>query len=179
MQWKIWKHSLARAVSMRALAELADPSCNADPARAYLAGLMSDAGASFLLWHAGEREREASFDRIVVALEACMGSIRSHHQELGAALARSWGMDPVVAIVAATHHSDAPPAPPTPYWSLAILSSEMANEISPGDDVTRTHLMSAQLLDRCGAELRIGVSSLKRIYSKLSRERDAIIQTLA
>jgi HD-like signal output (HDOD) protein/FixJ family two-component response regulator len=178
-QLKIWKYSVARGVAMRALGDMAGPLSGVNPAIAYLAGLMSDAGATLLLWLIAERERMKPSADPEKALADCLESIRGHHHELGAMLLRSWEMDPAVIFIAATHHDEAPPPAPNPYWSLSVLAMELANQLAPGDDITRSQPVNPALLDRAAAELRIANSSIKRTLAKLSREVEAIFETLA
>jgi HD-like signal output (HDOD) protein/FixJ family two-component response regulator len=178
-QLKIWKYSVARGVAMRALGDMAGPLSGVNPAIAYLAGLMSDAGATLLLWLIAERERMKPSADPEKALADCLESIRGHHHELGAMLLRSWGLDPAVIFIAATHHDETPPPAPNPYWSLSVLGLELANQLAPGDDITRSQPVNPALLDRAAAELRIANSSIKRTLAKLSREVEAIFETLA
>jgi CheY-like chemotaxis protein len=138
--------------------------------------LLADSGASFLLWVSSER----------TANEFATGGIDSHalglreqHQEVGAALLAHWNLDPVIALVARTHHLEAPPAPQSGYWSLAVLAAAMADELSGGDDPTRSSPPSPALIDRSRGELRIGVSGISRIAESVRREFEGVMEMLA
>lgn len=104
LQTRIWRYSIARAVSMRGLAELAGAGAHLEPETAYLAGLLADAGASFLLWVIGERI--AGGTRPPGAPESYVLGLRDQHEEVGTALLARWELDPVVTLVARTHHSE-------------------------------------------------------------------------
>jgi HD-like signal output (HDOD) protein len=111
LQHQIWRYSVTRAVAMRALADLAPMRDDLDPETAYTAGLLADTGALFLLWLFGERAASEGSSK-PVDIEGCKQAIRQHHEDIGAALLERWGLGAVVSLIARTHHSGAPPAPP-------------------------------------------------------------------
>jgi HD-like signal output (HDOD) protein/CheY-like chemotaxis protein len=168
LQKQIWQHSVARAVSMRALAELAQTEL--DPETAYCAGLFVDAGASFLIWLAAQRSSTPD-------PAACLAAVRAQHAELGALLLERWSMDPAIVFVAAHHHDESPPAPRQPYWPLAILAGELAEALN-SQDLTRTAALDSHLVDRCAAELGIGATLLNRIRARLAPELEAILDSV-
>jgi hypothetical protein len=88
-------------------------------------------------------------------------------------------LDPIAALIAQTHHLEAPPAPPSGYWSLAILGTEMADGLGAGDDPTRSAPPSPELVDRCGAELRIGTTAATKISDSVRREFEGVMEALA
>lgn len=176
LQTRIWRCSVARAVSMRGLAELAGAGGRLDPETAYIAGLLADTGASFLLWVTGERI--ASGGRVAADAESYVLGLRGQHQEVGAGLLARWELDPVVTLIARTHHLEAPPAPPSGYWNLAILGTAMADTLSAGDDPTRSAPPSPELVDRCGAELRIGTTVATKISDSVRREFEGVMEAL-
>jgi HD-like signal output (HDOD) protein/CheY-like chemotaxis protein len=176
-QLRIWRASIGRAVAMRALAELVGPSAKLDPETAYLAGLFADVGASFLLWLLSEREAanpapSARKPRVLLA------KLCEQHGEIGAALLQSWDLDPVATIIARTHHDSAPPAPPTGYWPLAILGAAMAEKLELASDPTSHASPTAELVDRCGAELRIGTSAVVKISESVRSEFEDVMESL-
>lgn len=177
MQTRIWRYSIARAVSMRGLAELAGPGAHLEPETAYLAGLLADVGASFLLWVVGERI--ASGTRPPADPESYALGLRDQHQEVGAALLARWELDPIATLIARTHHLEAPPAPPSGYWSLTILGTAMADGLSAGDDPTRSAPPSPELVDRCGVELRIGTTAATKISDSVRREFESVMEAVA
>ncbi|MCW5806676.1 MAG: HDOD domain-containing protein [Deltaproteobacteria bacterium] len=170
LQARIWRYSVTRAVSMRALAELVGGQL--DPETAYAAGLLGDVGALFLLWLLGERAATSS--RSPSDAETYLATLRAQHHETGAALLERWQMDAAVVEIARNHHLETPPAPPSPYWSLAILAVAMADKLTTADDPTRTSAPSAELIDRCGADLRIGTSVVQKILESVRRELAAV-----
>jgi DNA-binding response OmpR family regulator/HD-like signal output (HDOD) protein len=175
LQRRIWRYSVARAISMRALAELAGAAAHLDPETAYLAGLMADAGANLLLWICDERIANGSRPP---AGQECPAGLREHHQEVGAALLGRWGMDPIVQQVAEMHHLEAPPAPPNAYWNLAILGAALVDGLDVGDDPTRSARPTAELVDRCGAELQLGSAVASKISSSVRRELNGVMEAL-
>ncbi len=177
LQTRLWRYAIARAVSMRGLAELTGLGVRLDPETAYMAGLMADAGASFLLWVISERI--AGGNRSPADSESYVIGLRDQHQEVGAALLARWELDPVITLIARTHHLDAPPAPPSVYWSLAILGTVMAESLSAGDDLTRSALPSSDLVDRCGAELRISAAVASKILPSVRSEFEGVMESLA
>jgi FixJ family two-component response regulator/HD-like signal output (HDOD) protein len=173
---QILRFSLARAVAMRALADLAMADERLDSETAYVAGLLSDTGASFLLWLAAERAAAGGANP--PGIDTLLRFIRQHHQEIGAVVLNHWEVDPRVVFLARTHHADAPPAPPSPYWSLQVLAEAFAERVA-GPDPTSTSRHNAELLDRCGAEMRIGSTVIKKVLEHLGAEFQAILETLS
>ncbi len=104
----------------------------------------------------------------------CLTLIRDHHQEIGGLLTRAWDLSPVIAFAAAGHHAETAPSPPNPYWALSVLASSLA-----GDDVTFARTPGAALLERCRAELHIGLTPFTAAQGKLGREIDAILESLS
>jgi HD-like signal output (HDOD) protein/CheY-like chemotaxis protein len=172
LQTRIWRYSIARAVAMRGLAELVGGPLDSE--LAYLAGLQADSGAAFLLWVSSERPAGG-----FRPTDAHLRGLQEQHQEVGAALLAQWNMDPVVALVARTHHLEAPPAPQNGYWSLAVLAAAMADDLTVGDDPTRFVPPSATLIDRSRCELRIGTTGISRIAESVRREFDGVMEMLA
>lgn len=120
----LWRMSLARAYFMRALAEACKVAPPPSSDRAYLCGLLADIGASFLLrvlveLPAGRRPPSA---------DACLAFAAAHHEALGESLLGAWGLDPVVAKVAGTHHR-ARTTEASPYGALAIVASSLAEKV--------------------------------------------------
>jgi len=176
VQARIWRYSIARAVSMRALAELANSGAALDPETAYLAGLLADTGAAFLASVIAER---AVLAKQPVDLEAGLAGIRAQHEEVGQMLLSEWEIDQQVASVARFHHSESPPAPPNPYWSLAVLGTNMANSLEAGEDSTSTAPPNPALVDRCAAELRVSSTVGDKISESVRNEFDEIMEALA
>jgi HD-like signal output (HDOD) protein len=174
VQLRIWKYSVALALSMRALAELAPPGSRIEPERAYACGLLANVGASFLVWHAGERSR-APFSTAMV--DALLQSVVLQHEEVGQLVLASWSLDGEMALVAGSHHASAPPAPPSPYWSLSIVAGELAKQVAP--DPTGLRNLHPNVIDRCSSDLRIGTIAVHRMRDSVRSEFESILETMS
>jgi HD-like signal output (HDOD) protein/FixJ family two-component response regulator len=177
LQERVWKHSVARAISMRALSELAQGEVALDANTAYCAGLFVDAGASFLIWLAGERA--AGVRSPPPTAESFVAALQEQHTEVGSLLLQHWGMDESLVFIAAHHHDDAPPAPPHPYWAVSVLAAELADTLVGAEDLTRPEPLDGNLVDRCAAELGVGATLLSRVRSRLVPELAAILESVA
>jgi HD-like signal output (HDOD) protein/FixJ family two-component response regulator len=176
LQERVWKHAVARAISMRALSELSQGTDALDGETAYCAGLFADAGASFLIWLAAERG--AGGRGGTPTREALVASVQEQHAEVGSLLLRRWGMDEALVFVAAHHHDGAPVAPPQPYWPVCVLAAELADTLVGAEDLTRPEALDGNLVDRCAAELGIGATLLSRVRARLVPELAAILESV-
>ena len=168
---QVSRHGVARALAMRALAEMTGQ----DGFTAYIGGLFADVGASFLL-------------RIVVedvagpAPEpgAVLAFVRTAHEEIGGRMLATWGHDDATVRLAHRHHAGAPPAPPSPGWSLFILATEVAVKLTQAPDLTADDdWPNDGLVDRCAAALGLGAGVRRRIGEKLHAEFASMVETLA
>jgi CheY-like chemotaxis protein/HD-like signal output (HDOD) protein len=171
---RVWKYSLARALAMRALVDLAPARLGLDGDTAYGAGLLCDTGATFLIWLAAERGASAPDP-----VDACVAAVREQHAEVGALLLARWDLDPVICAAAGHHHAGAPPAPPDPYWEVSVLAAQLADALVPEGDLTRTEPVQPALLERCSAALGIGSALLGRMKPRLAAELAEILEVLA
>jgi HD-like signal output (HDOD) protein len=161
-------------MAMRAVVDVAVHGTNLDGEAAYAAGLLSDVGASFLLWLAGERARAGK----PLSETACLEGIRRQHEVLGAALVESWKLDESIVQAARVHHSESPPAPPELMWHVAVVSTSIAEELAPGDDVTRSRAPRAATIERAMSELRLAPSAVKSLTGTLQIELQAVVSAL-
>ncbi|MEZ4266755.1 MAG: HDOD domain-containing protein [Myxococcota bacterium] len=176
VQMRVWRYSIARAISMRGLGELFGAAASVDPERAYLAGLYADVGASFFLGALAENPPPESSPK---TSPPYAGMLRREHEEIGALVLARWGVDAEIIHMARTHHFDAPPVPPNRCWNMAILGAAIADKLTGGDDPTRTGVPSPELIDRCAADLRIGATTASKIEDSVRREFVGVMEALA
>jgi CheY-like chemotaxis protein len=176
LQSHISQHSLARAIAFRALAELLGTASRIDPEVAYMTGLLGDSGASFLLWVVGERSAGTG----VLPSEAdCLTLVQAHHEEVGGRVLARWSMNPAVILVAQSHHAGSPPAPPSDYWNLAVVGSELAARIGASTDPTRLAAHDQALTERCAADLLIGPTVMRKIEGRVREEFQSVSEALS
>jgi HD-like signal output (HDOD) protein/DNA-binding NarL/FixJ family response regulator len=157
----LWKRSVAHATAMRELAAISTPGgARPNGDTAYLVGLMSDVGASLLLWLADER-RTAGGSWTGAA--SYLPAIQSAHQEVGAALLKQWMADPAVIAGIADHHGHSE-TPPNDYARMMVVAGELTRDL-PGlpPDLTTPAAAPAALVDRCIADLRIDRGRLQAL----------------
>lgn len=133
----IWKRSLAQAVTMRAITEMVATRGEISSDTAYLIGLFSEVGASFLVSVASEcgglaTEGDAS-------LRAAM---HEHHAALGASILQRWKFAPQITAAVREHHGASAGAGSNPYWPVAVIGGDMA------DDLVRDSTTTAERRDR-------------------------------
>ncbi len=97
---RIWRHSWARGIAMRFIAQ-ARADLGLSPERAYLAGLFSDVGAPFLLQAVGRSAPRASFGE-------AMGAAAEHHSSLSELMAQTFDLPDECAEAARRHHEAIP-----------------------------------------------------------------------
>jgi HD-like signal output (HDOD) protein len=166
---RLTRHSVARAVAMRALAD----AQRLDGFGAYLVGLFADIGAAFLLWAIVDKSRGAAPEP-----EAALSIIREHHETVGGAVLKRWGhTDPLLSVVR-RHHALTLPVPPTPYVHLFVVASQIACELTREEDLTvASPWPPPELLERClplvGTELR------SNVVARLQEEYTGTLDTLS
>jgi HD-like signal output (HDOD) protein len=171
----IWQRSVARAVSMRALCDLLDPQRALDGDNAYLIGLMSDVGASLLLWMAAERSNGASeIGHAAGEYEEVMGMVRRNHEGLSAALVESWKFETLVGVCTGRHHQDATPPTHPLWWSLQVLGEHLASRLVPERDVTSERIHGELAVERSAMALCIPRSVVDHLVDRLGEEMVAI-----
>ncbi len=168
IQARVWRYSMARAASMRALVDLIRGGPQLDADRAYVAGLLSDVGASFLLWLLAERSQTR--DQAIVSRNESITFVRDNHASIGGHILANWNLDPIVIELASTHHAEAPPARHNEYWTLSTVASKLADQLVEGGDVTQSQPCARTVLERCTLELKIGETILQKMIPQLRRE---------
>jgi HD-like signal output (HDOD) protein len=159
----IWRNSVARATAMRALAE--STRVGLAPGTVYVAGLLADVGAMFLLWAASERAPELAVDEVLA-----FG--RQRHAAIGADVLTAWKLDPSFAQLATTHHVPRNPVPASALWTLAIVAGELAERAC--EDVTAPERPTTADVARCLAELRAAEPDLTTAAAAIGRELDGL-----
>jgi HD-like signal output (HDOD) protein/CheY-like chemotaxis protein len=167
----VWRNAVARGLSMRAVADLLASDDRVNDDVAYLIGLLSDVGASFLLWVGAQRGSFAGDGR------AALSSLEKHHEEASAAILGRWGFDEEIITAVRHHHSELPPTLTSRYWPIAVLGASLAAEVA-GTDITHPAKPDQLLVDRCAAELQIGAAAFSRLLLSLKNEYDAIVPAL-
>jgi CheY-like chemotaxis protein len=169
---KIWRFSVARALLMRSLADLA----GVDADEAHIAGLLADVGASFLLRLVADLS--AAGKRSAADTEATLAFVRQHHALVGEAVVQGMGLGPAVSQICRIHHDESPPAPPSRHWSMAVLAMHLAGRMERCTDLTaaRPHPLAA--VERCSVEIGIGETATQRLVGRLERQAEEIFETL-
>jgi len=170
----VWRRSVARGVSMRALCDLIDPSAGVDGDTAYLIGLMADVGASLLLWVTCERSGDNLTSEDVSDTKAALEMVRRTHEDVGKALVERWNFGKAVPTTVAQHHREAPPVTDTVWWNLFVLGDHLASKIVEQRDITTDRTISEITLDRCAAEFGIPRVVLSQLAGDLRAEYESI-----
>jgi CheY-like chemotaxis protein/HD-like signal output (HDOD) protein len=177
LQSRVLRFSMARALGMRALAELAPCGGTIDPEYGYSCGLLLDIGAAFLIWHVHQLVQSGAGTPTWTEANV-LTAVHHHHEELAAPALARWRGGEELATVARAHHASAPPAPPTPYWSLGVLAAELAQQALGTTDPTAPTAVDADLIDRCSSDLGIGMLALYRTRDSVRAEYESLFETL-
>jgi len=170
----VWRRSVARGVSMRALCDLIDPSMGVDGDTAYLIGLMADVGASLLLWVTCERAGDSLTSEDVNDTKTALEMVRRTHEDVGKALVERWNFGKAVPSTVAQHHREVPPVTDTVWWSLFVLGDHLASKIVERPDITTDLTISEVTLDRCAAEFGIPRVVLNQLAGDIRAEYESI-----
>ncbi|HXI60532.1 MAG TPA: HDOD domain-containing protein, partial [Polyangia bacterium] len=170
----VWRRSVARALSMRALCDLLDPLHALNGNTAYMIGLMSDIGASLLLWVASERLPGNLTVDDVRDTGALLDVVRKSHEQLAAAMLVRWNFEKVIVLSCSQHHAATPPVTNPLWWSLSVLGDHLASMLIPGDDPTSTNPRSRSMVERCAAEFCLPSTVLGRLLDQLKDEFAAV-----
>jgi HD-like signal output (HDOD) protein/CheY-like chemotaxis protein len=173
----IWRRSVARAVSMRAICDLLDPAqyskgLNGDTA--YLIGLMGDVGASLLLWVISEKATGTLTAEDVQDTSAALDVVRRNHEDLGRILLERWNFEKIIPAVVASHHRDAPPAGTASWWSLFVLGDHLATTLVGEPDPTSGGERDESAVERAMGDLGIPQLILERLVAEIAPEYEAI-----
>lgn len=166
LERRVWAASVGRAAAMRHLATLSAPDLGVDADNAYLAGLLCDVGASFLLWLLDER---AALTGAGADEGEALEAVRTHHQRVGPLVLDRWGFAGTPVALARHHHAD----PRTPfvgsYTRLAVLGMELARAIG-APDVTTADAIPTATVERCMADLGLDAQRLAAAQEEVARE---------
>ncbi len=164
------RHSLARAVAMRSLAE----AQRLEPFSAYMAGLFADVGASFLLWAIVDKSRGRAPEP-----EDAMAFIREHHESMSGAVLKRWGHSEAVIALVRRHHAPALTPPASPYASLLVVASQVAAELTREEDLTAPAPWPGPvLLERCVSHAGLSEETLRAITFRLRDEYATILSAV-
>ena len=167
---RLSRHSLARALAMRALAERQ----RLDAFSAYLTGLFADVGASFLLWAIVQKSRGNPPD-----VEDALTFIRAHHETIGSAVLKRWGHSDLVIGLVRRHHSTVQPSQNAALWGVFIVASQVARELTQEDDLTAAAPWPPpELLQSCEEIMGLTPDQRAQLVSKLHEEYAAALDAL-
>ncbi|HTV21477.1 MAG TPA: HDOD domain-containing protein [Polyangiaceae bacterium] len=159
--------SVARAVSMRALAE----RLRIEVFPAYLAGLFADVGATFLLWAIVDKSR----GHVPEPADA-LAFVREHHETMSGAVLKRWGHQELVVGLVRRHHNPLLTGPGAVYGGLSVLASQMARELTGEDDLTCSEpFPPAPLFERCVALIGLGDAARSGIFPRVKDEYAAAL----
>jgi CheY-like chemotaxis protein/HD-like signal output (HDOD) protein len=170
----VWRRSVARALAMRALCELLGPGQSMNGDTAYLIGLMSDVGASLLLWVVSERSQGNLAPEDLKDVPAVMSLVHRTHEELGRALTERWGFEKLVSAAIAEHHRDVPPSAHPVGWMLGLIGNNLATRMVGQPDPTCAAPSDPLLVKRYATELTLSPPILERLAADLTDEFAAI-----
>jgi len=166
---RIWRFSVARAIAMQELAQIADAELELPSLLYFQAGLLLDVGALYLLSAAdgalaGGGSRIKDPTRLLVTITA-------HHAALTARIIRRWNLPTSLEELAAEHHRGADidtRLSAEPLWCAAKLGGAMAVRVTGFGDPTGDRLLSTDQLARCAYTLGVGDTSLRRLTKALT-----------
>lgn len=167
---RIWALSVSRAVFMRAIAEQLQGPVRLDSGAAYVAGLLCDAGASFLV------RVLAELDAPTTDPHARLEWLQKMHATVGARILFSWKLDEAVVKLVAHHHDATPPTPPNPYYSVCALASSLAEETLAQPDDTRPAGVQPRERMKLLDDLRLTAAVVDPIKERLQPEITALIE---
>lgn len=159
----IWRSSVARATAMRALTE--SLHLGLQPGTVYVAGLLADVGALFLLWVISERAPELSIDDV-------MAFVRLRHAATGSEVLTAWKFDATFVQLAMAHHVARNPVPKSAIWSLSTVAAELAERHA--EDITSSERPTAAEVGRCLHDLKGGEADLTTAAGQIERELDSL-----
>jgi DNA-binding response OmpR family regulator len=162
---RIWRFSVARALAMQGIADLAELESPIDRQDCYLAGLLLDIGASYLLSMIAEAmERRGSGISDAAQMTA---AVAAHHSHLGASVLHQWGFSPEWEALLAGHHGD-PSSSPDPLWCATALGGAVAVRVAGFGDPTGDRNLRPESLARCAYTLGVGDTVLRRLTKSLT-----------
>jgi len=173
---RIWRFSVARAIAMQELAEIADAELELPAPEYFQAGLLLDVGASYLL-AAADRALAQGSGQVGDPVKL-LAKVTAHHASVSAHLLRRWNLPASLEELAAEHHQAGDSArgrrAAEPLWCAAELGGAMAVRVTGFGDPTGDRLLSSDRLARCAYTLGVGDSSLRRLTSALTERANEI-----
>lgn len=167
---RLSRHSLARALAMRAIAE----QQRMDSFSAYLVGLFADVGASFLLWAIVNKSRGKPPD-----VADALAFARGHHETIGGAVLKRWGHSDLVIGLVRRHHAPTAPSQSVALWNLFIVAAQVARELTQEDDMTVTAPWPpAELLAQCAENVHVNEEQRAQLVAKLHEEYAVALDAL-
>lgn len=167
---RIWRFSVARGIAMQELAEIADAELELPPLLYFQAGLLLDAGASYLL-SAADRALGDGDARVGDPMKL-LAVVTAHHAAVTARIIRRWSLPTALEELAADHHRAADGENSRragePLWCAAELGGAMAVRVTGFGDPTGDRLLSTDRLARCAYTLGVGDTSLRRLTRSLT-----------
>ncbi len=136
---RLWQHSLRSAVAARQLVK-SEPGCALDPEEAFLAGLVHDLGASYMLY------RAARYPELRERPDTARYLILQWHESIGVALLNALGLPEEVVNAAADHDQPRTESPKT----LRTL----------GDAVYLANLLAGAHFEWTGLERQVDTTDL-------------------
>jgi hypothetical protein len=170
-------HGLARAEAMQKLADCPDLPPRWWFGDIFRAGLFADAGAWFIFWLSEEASGAPGAvgpPSARLPLTSTFKVIAEHHEWTGADLVRRWGMADEIAALAGNHHRRSNRSH-RPFWPLALVASDVADEIVDSPERARERLAeTGAVLDflRICAERRLDLLAFVR--QRIERVADAL-----
>lgn len=157
---QIWRHSIARAIAIRTLAQAA----HLDGSSAYLGALFADIGACLLLWIAAEKSGTAALP----PPSAMVPIIQTHHVTTGTLLLSKWKLDnDLVLRLVRSHHSE---IFTDSYSKLFVLASDLARSLGAPDDLTTTAPpQDRSVIERCAQSLRIDETTRRKLVARIEQ----------
>jgi FixJ family two-component response regulator/HD-like signal output (HDOD) protein len=170
LQDKIWRFSVARGLAMRAIAEVAGPQIELDGDHCYLAGVLLDVGAEFLIQRWAETEWTPGRSAEIAAGEPALTIVAAHHAVFSQALLSSWGISAEVVALAGAHHLDTAPVDIPPLWCAGVSAGALAGRLVGFEDPLHQRPQRSELRDRCAYTLGLGETVLRRLGNDLARD---------
>jgi HD-like signal output (HDOD) protein len=168
---EIWRYSVGMALAMRILADGMSGPSHLDGGVAYAAGLLSDVGASYLLWLISERAPDLEID-------VFLPFVRDRHEAIGGQILAAMSLDPAIAQVGTHHHAQSPPMGVSLYWSLAAVASELCDRAVPRGDITRNVRRGVAFVGQSADALRITEVAMRKAADHLDDELHGILEAL-
>ena len=168
---EIWRYSVGMALAMRILADGMTGTSRLDGGVAYAAGLLSDVGASYLLWLFSERAPDLEID-------VFLPFVRDRHEAIGGQVLAAMSLDAAVVQLGSHHHAQSPPMGVSLYWSLGAVATELVDRAVPRGDLTRGTRRGASFVGQAADTLRLNEAAMRKAGDQLQDELHGILEAL-